>query len=295
LPPAAPAKTPQNQRWFFGSHLASKGICLILGDYSAELTFISGLVSDGRSLLGVHWVTPQGLSQSTPGPDESQLLELPLSVSPHAEKAARRISSSSPDGIWQARCSPDGRWIVFEAARYSLATNPVLYIVPTSGGPWIPITDGNSWSDKPRWSPDGRSIYFASKRTGLLNIWQIGFDPKTGHPVGRALPVTNFDSPALMPAGRNLVLFGVSVSEDRLAISMAERTGSIWKLQLEPPYALWLGSWRDSILPIHSAAFPRAAGPKCERWPAILPGSPATRFPPSPPIATTSRNQRKFR
>ena len=40
------------------------------------------------------------------------------------------------------------------------------------------------WADKPRWSPDGRTIYFVSRRvTGFLNVWGIRFDQTKGEPV----------------------------------------------------------------------------------------------------------------
>jgi len=31
-------------------------------------------------------------------------------------------------------------------------------------------SDGKYWEDKPRWSPDGRTIYFVSNRTGFYNV-----------------------------------------------------------------------------------------------------------------------------
>jgi hypothetical protein len=54
---------------------------------------------------------------------------------------------------------------------------------------------GTSWDDKPRWSPDARTDLFQSYA--------------------------------------NERLFGFAVIDSRLAISMSETTGSIWKLQLD--------------------------------------------------------------
>jgi Tol biopolymer transport system component len=99
--------------------------------------------------------------------------------------------------------------------------------VPVSGGPWIRITDGEFWDDKPRWSPDGKTIYFISSRTGFLNVWGIHFDPEQGHSQGQPFQVTSFESPNLMVAD-NTDWLSMSLSNDRLVFSVKETSGSIW-------------------------------------------------------------------
>ena len=55
------------------------------------------------------------------------------------------------------------------------------------------MTDGESWDDKPRWSPDGRLIYFVAGRGGFFNVWGVGFlDAAKGKPVGKPFAVTSF-------------------------------------------------------------------------------------------------------
>ena len=44
------------------------------------------------------------------------------------------------------------------------------------------------WS--PKWSADGRALFFASSRGGTMNLWRIALDPATGRPVGAPEPVT---------------------------------------------------------------------------------------------------------
>ncbi len=67
-----------------------------------------------------------------------------------------------------------------------------LYVVPAAGGAWTRITDGKHWDDKPRWSPDGKTIYFVSGRGGFFNVWGIHFDPAEGKPVGEPFRVSTF-------------------------------------------------------------------------------------------------------
>jgi dipeptidyl aminopeptidase/acylaminoacyl peptidase len=138
------------------------------------------------------------------------------------------------EGIFEIRLSPNGRWFVFEAVKGGIApegaTNATLCAVPLSGGPWVRITDGQSWDDKPRWSPDGKTIYYISSRTGFLNVWGIRFDPALGRPQGQPFQVTSFESPKLMVAD-DLDWLSMSFSQDRLVMSMKETSGSIWDLQ----------------------------------------------------------------
>ena len=82
---------------------------------------------------------------------------LPLAAAPYAERALRIIASDTNRNLYQARFSPDQRWIAFQAMNFS--TFSTLYVMPAGGGPWVPISDGNFWDDKPRWSPDGRVLY----------------------------------------------------------------------------------------------------------------------------------------
>jgi dipeptidyl aminopeptidase/acylaminoacyl peptidase len=166
-----------------------------------------------------------------------RIVLLPLSAAPKAETKARLITSSQSEGnyegIYQVRLSPNGRWIVFEAVRGLIApgegSNAALCVAPVSGGPWVRVTDGQSWDDKPRWAPDGKTIYYISSRTGFLNVWGIRFDPELGLPQGRPFQVTAFESPALMLAD-TLDLQSISLSGDRLVFSMKETSGSIWAL-----------------------------------------------------------------
>ena len=120
---------------------------------------------------------------------ETEILQLPLVASPHAETEARRIAYKQGYSLWQENFSGDGRWIVFEATiGQPNEGESVIYAVAAGGGPWIRITDGKQWDDKPRWSPDGKTIYFLSDRKGFFNVWGIHFDPTKGMPQGEHLP-----------------------------------------------------------------------------------------------------------
>jgi len=155
---------------------------------------------------------------------------LPSGPGNNGALVARRVAADPTYDLYQGHFSPDGRWIVFEGMKNG-PTGPesTLYVVPESGGPWIRITDGKYWDDKPRWSPDGKTIYFVSGRSGFFNVWGIRFDPVKGRLVGRPFQVSRFDSPQLMIA-EQIGLVELSLTQDRMTLTMTEASGNIWML-----------------------------------------------------------------
>jgi Tol biopolymer transport system component len=148
----------------------------------------------------------------------------------HAESAARQIISDPQYDLWQSHFSPNGRWIVFEAVANSptIAVS-VLYVVPAAGGVWTRITDGKHWDDKPRWSPDGKTIYFVSERGGFFNVWGIHFDPAEGKPVGEPFRVSTFSGYGLT-IPRWIPAVDLSLNQQKLVLTMEEVSGGIWVL-----------------------------------------------------------------
>jgi len=159
-----------------------------------------------------------------------EIWSLPVAAAPDAEVAARRITSDPAYNLYQSHFSPDGRWIVFEAVtNRPIGFESTLYVMPAAGGPWTRITDSKHWDDKPRWSPDGKTIYFISGRSGFFNVWGVHFDPASGKPAGEPFPVTAFESPSLMvPLAISDV--ELSLTQDRLVLTVAQVSGSIWML-----------------------------------------------------------------
>jgi hypothetical protein len=128
------------------------------------------------------------------------------------------------------RASADGRWILFEAVgRQPPQWQSAIFVVAAAGGPWIRVTDGKQWDDKPRWSPDGKTIYYLSNRKGYFNVWGMHFDSSSGQPQGEPFPVTSFESPALM-IPRHIPSVEISLTQDRLVVPLAQVTGNIWVL-----------------------------------------------------------------
>jgi Tol biopolymer transport system component/DNA-binding winged helix-turn-helix (wHTH) protein len=161
---------------------------------------------------------------------QSEIWTLPAAGVEAQGKARKIIPCDTKTNLWQSRFSPDGRWIVFEAEqsrpnRHSSA----IFVTPATGGSWTLITDGKHWDDKPRWSPDGRIIYFLSDRKGFFNVRGIHFDRVNGKVVGESFQVTSFDNPKFMVADV-MPEVGLSLTEDKLIVTTAQVSGSIWVL-----------------------------------------------------------------
>ena len=187
---------------------------------SQNYMFASGWSPDGR------WLLATKENKETGHADMWKI----STADDNAEREAQKIISDSTHEFWQARFSSDGRWIVFQATGYEKADQPsAIYVMASAGGPWIRITDGKHWDDKPRWSSDGRVIYFLSERHGFFNVWGVHFNPTKGKPVGEPFQVTALDSPNLMLA-KSMTSVGLSVTQDRLVVTVAQVSGSIWVL-----------------------------------------------------------------
>ena len=170
------------------------------------------------------------VSQNIGTTSRTEVWLLPVAAAPHAESAARKIISDPQYDLWQPHFSPNGRWIVFEAeANSPTIAESALYVVPAAGGVWTRITDGKHWDDKPRWSPDGKTIYFVSERGGFFNVWGIHFDPAEGKPVGEPFRVSTFGGYGLT-IPRWIPAVDLSLNQEKLVLTMEEVSGGIWVL-----------------------------------------------------------------
>jgi len=143
--------------------------------------------------------------------------------------------------MYQSKFSPDGHWVAFEAvtpsSRADLADSRLFIVkaengIPVRGLDWILVSDEHGWSDKPRWSPDGNTLYFVSDRDGFLCIWAERLDPATKRPVSLPFPIYHFHKGRL--SLMNTGLLEIDVASDRMVMGMGELSGNIWKLSRGP-------------------------------------------------------------
>lgn len=83
------------------------------------------------------------------------------------------------DRLSDPQVSPDGRWICFVLRTTDLDANKGrtdLWMVGTDGSALRRVTSNPAGDFNPRWSSDGKTIYFLSTRSGSSQVWKIASD-----------------------------------------------------------------------------------------------------------------------
>jgi dipeptidyl aminopeptidase/acylaminoacyl peptidase len=136
------------------------------------------------------------------------LLAIGLAAAPAAvEKHPFSIHDMlAMDRISDPAVSPDGRWVVFTLRTTDVEANrglTDLWSIDIGGKSLRRLTSHPAADFNPRWSPDGKAVYFLSTRSGSSQVWRIRPDGGEAEQVSRLpLDVSNL---AVSPDGRNLV------------------------------------------------------------------------------------------
>src|SRR5207302_4569619 len=123
----------------------------------------------------------------------------------NVESGASSIVLSGPDGVTlgNADWSPAQEWLLFTSSKHGGLKQVCATRFPRSGGSaggaWNCMTSETEQADLPRWSVDGRSVYYVSKRDGRSCIWGRRFDAARGQPVGAPFPVAHYHDARMTP------------------------------------------------------------------------------------------------
>lgn len=153
-------------------------------------------------------------------------------TNPDADKPMRVVISRENATLWQGKVAPNGRWLSFIAAYDQPRKENAIVVAPLGGArlDQVEIAPGYSGRDKPRWAPDGRTLYFISRRpSSFYNLWAIRFDPERGTPLGQPFALTHFDSPSLAMSP-DITTAEMDVSSRQAVLTMKTVSGSIWML-----------------------------------------------------------------
>lgn len=143
------------------------------------------------------------------------------------EIAAGRLT---PEVMWKmsragsSSLSPDGTTLLYAQTDYNMAQNrgvTTIWVQDMASGAVTRLTDTASNNADPKWSADGRKIYFLSDRSGSMQVWRMN---AAG---GDATQITGSGSGEGVP---NIEGFGVSPDEKHIwwvqAVQTARRKSS---------------------------------------------------------------------
>ena len=168
------------------------------------------------------------------------------------DRQSKTLLSKQGAYLGEATWSPANEYLLFTASTKSVSGNdgkgnganengmtsqifaahfPHGAKVPDSK--WIPITDSSESSEKPRWSGDGKTIFYLSNRDGFWCIWRRRFDPTSPQIVGNPVAVKHYHGSALSPYPVASYLFNLSVAGDSLYLNVAHISGTIYTGQIE--------------------------------------------------------------
>jgi Tol biopolymer transport system component len=136
----------------------------------------------------------------------------------------------------QGAISPDGKWMVFTVRRairdFTIYAAPFAPDRPPPEAEWVEIVRAPETDPNARWAPDGNLLYFSSERDGYNCVWAQRVDHATKHPLGPLFAVQHFHVPSqvlVAPA----FWYPVALGPDRVVVSLNERSGGIWMLNLQ--------------------------------------------------------------
>jgi len=115
--------------------------------------------------------------------------------------------------------SPSGKLVAFWAAIEGIRD---IWTIPVEGGKPTAVTNDTHTDWNPFFSPDGRTLYFISDRSGRPNLWRVSIDEVSGKVLGLPHPVT---------AGTSMI-DGASASSDGRRVAFAAQSLSTEFLRL---------------------------------------------------------------
>jgi serine/threonine protein kinase/Tol biopolymer transport system component len=130
--------------------------------------------------------------------------------------------------------SPDNRWIAFAIGKSD--GKAAIYVAPLRetaipSEEWLLVCEDNHYLGSPKWSSDGKLLYYLSERDGRCCIWAQRLDVNSKRNEGAAFAVFHQHNSRFhmnyVPGNGSL-----GVASGKLVFFMTEMSGNIWWAQL---------------------------------------------------------------
>ena len=117
---------------------------------------------------------------------------------------AAPLPSAEYEQAYTPRFSPDGKRVDYSA--WTRGGYRDIRVVDVASGRFIQLTHDRALDQQPAWARDGRTLYFASDRTGISNLYAYDFETATLHQVSNVVHGAYMPEPA--PDGTTLFYVG---------------------------------------------------------------------------------------
>jgi Tol biopolymer transport system component/predicted Ser/Thr protein kinase len=163
--------------------------------------------------------------------DGDVVLALWPTANPRASRPEQVLLARPGMQFWEASFSPNRRWLSFVLQRPNSPGENQIVVAPASDpSRWTQVAANHPWPDKPRWSRDGRTLYFISRwPRSYFNLWAMSFDAERGIVVGQPFALSGFKSPRFM-ISPDVDQTAMSVSARQAILTMKSVSGNIWML-----------------------------------------------------------------
>jgi dipeptidyl aminopeptidase/acylaminoacyl peptidase len=201
--------------------------------------------------------------------DESTPVEL-KAIAPAGEHPFSVLDLLEVDRVQAPALAPDGKTIAYVLRETDMAANAgrtSLWVVGTEGGAPLRLDAHPQGLSSPLWSPDGKWIYFVSKRGGSSQVWRMAYE---GRAAGALTQVSDLPVPIgnlkIAPDGATLVVSAelfpdcetLACTADRLRDQAADpATGHGYDRMFVRHWDSWGDDRRTTLL-----ALPAAPGTK---------------------------------
>ncbi len=182
-----PAFSPDGRRIAYRSECAGGGIFVMgaTGESRRKVTdegYNPAFSPDGRELAIAGEKLRSPFARTTTSPLRAVKIET----------GERRLLSAH-DAV-EPSWSPDGRRVAFWGLDDATSARDVFTVSAdgsqSDAAAAVRVLNDPHVDWSPKWSGDGRSLFFASSRGGTMNLWRIALDPASGRPLGAPEPVT---------------------------------------------------------------------------------------------------------
>ncbi len=179
-----PAFSPDGEQIAFRSERNGGGLYLMgaTGESVRRLTtfgFNPAWSPDGSKIV----FATEGIFDASTRETASELWTIDV-----ATGQKRRLATG--DAV-QPSWSPHGGRIAYWGLPNGSSRRTIWTIAAGGPGPGAPVavTDDDALNWDPVWAPDGRSLYFASNRSGAMSLWRVAISEKTGRVTTTAEPI----------------------------------------------------------------------------------------------------------